>query len=230
MNPAIALPSFRRAAAVALFIACLLPGLPTLARAAEFTNETGVRLLEIELLPGKVALRSVKCDPLVIAVSKATLAHPHDAVAILDAALTRRVHKLHDPVATLPCACARRIFLASVAAAPRRSSEFLDLALELYPDCAPEFAGALSDFNSQNYLTGTGPKGAGPNGENSPAASALNSPMGASMFDSTDPGIGDGGFGVGFGPGFPGSPGFTGSAPSGGIALPPAAVTSVLNG
>ena len=39
-----------------------------------------------------------------------------------------------------------------------------------------------------------------------------------------------GGFGVGFGPGFPGSPGFTGSTPSGAIALPSGDVTSVVNG
>ena len=40
------------------------------------------------------------------------------------------------------------------------------------------------------------------------------------------------GFGVGFGPGFPGAPGFVGSEPSGGFALPPASpapVTSVAN-
>ncbi len=221
MKLAIPLPSLRRAATVAL-LACLLPAA---SRAAGFTNETGVRLLEIELLPGKVTLRTVKCDPLVIAVSKTTLAHPRDAVAILDAALTRRVRKLHDTVATLPCTCARRIFLASIAAAPRRSSEFLDLALELYPDCAPEFAGALSDFNSQN-----GPAGTGADGENSSAARGMTNPMGNSLFHLSDPGAEEGGFGVGFGPGFPGSPGFSGSGPSGGIALPPSVVTAVLNG
>ncbi len=225
MKPAIPLPSCRCAATVAL-IACLLSGLPGVSRAAgALTNETGVRLLEVELLPAKVTLRNVKCDPLIVAVSKTTLAHPRDAVAILDAALTRRVHKLDDKVATLPCTCARRIFLASVAASPRRSSEFLDLAIELYPDCTPEFAGALSDFNSQSRLAGTGAAGA-----NSPGADGMMSPMGDSALDPTDPGNGDGGFGVGFGPGFPGSPGFTGSGPSGGIALPPVAVTSVLNG
>ncbi len=221
MKSALPLPSFRRAAAVAL-TACLL-ALPGVSRAAEPTNETGVRLLEIELIPGKVPLRSVKCTPLVLAVSKTTLAHPRDAVAILDAALTRRVRKLRDNTATLPCTCARQIFLASVAAAPGRSSEFLDLAMELYPDCTPEFAGALSDFNSQHGLAGTGP-----GGENPSDPSGMNTPMGTSMMNPTDPG--DGGFGVGFGPGFPGSPGFTGSGPSGGLALPPAAVTSVLNG
>lgn len=39
------------------------------------------------------------------------------------------------------------------------------------------------------------------------------------------------GFGIGFGPGFPGSPGFVGSAPSGAFALPPVTnpVTAVTN-
>ena len=224
MKSTILLSSLRHTVAVALIV-CLL-GPAGVIRAAELTNETGVRLLEIELLPGKIPLRSVKCPPLVIAVAKATSAHPHDAVAILDAALTRRVRKLRDQVAPLPCTCARQIFLASVAAAPRRSSEFLDLALELYPDCAPEFAGALSDFESHRGSGATGP-----DGENSSGSAVMNNPMGGSMFNPSDPGSGDGGgFGVGFGPGFPGSPGFTGSGPSGGLALPPSAVTSVLNG
>ena len=220
--PAIPLPSSRRAATVALVAACLLSGLPGVSRAAGArTNEAGVRLLEAELVPGLVPLRSVKCTPLVIAVSKTTLAHPKDARAILDAALTRRVRKYRDKAPTLPCTCARRIFLASVAAAPKQSSELLDLAMELYPDCTPEFAGALSDFNAG--------VGIGPDGETTPGSSTMNDPMGASMLNNPD-GLIDGGFGVGFGPGFPGSPGFTGSGPSAGVALPPPAVTSVLNG
>ena len=48
--------------------------------------------------------------------------------------------------------------------------------------------------------------------------------------DLTDRDISGLGFGGGFGPDFPGAPGFTGSPPSGGIALPPVAVTSVVNG
>ena len=40
-------------------------------------------------------------------------------------------------------------------------------------------------------------------------------------------GLDDGGIGNGFGPGFPGSPGFVGSPPSGSVALPPPATTPV---
>ena len=48
--------------------------------------------------------------------------------------------------------------------------------------------------------------------------------------DADDASMNDAGFGVGFGPGFPGSPSFTGSPPSAGLALPPVAVTTVVNG
>lgn len=199
MKLALLLPFPRRAATLAALAACLLAS-PAVSRAADATNETGVHLLEAELLPTKVTLLKVRCDPLVIAVGKTTLAHPEAALAILDAALTRRVRKLHEEgTATLPCTCARRIFLSSVTAAPQRSSDFFELAMELYPDCTAEFADALSEFNAQSKFG-----------------------------DFRAPG--DGGFGVGFGPGFPGSPGFTGSSASGALALPPSIVTSVLNG
>lgn len=198
MKPVTSLFSSRRAAVFALAL-CLL-GFPPGARAAQSTPDNGARLLETELLPGKVPLLKAKCDPLVIAVSKTTLAHPDAAVSILHAALTRGVKKRRgEEAAILPCSCARRIFLASMAAAPKRSSEFLDLATELYPDCAAEFASAAVDFEAQSRF-----------------GNSLNQ----------EPG----GFGVGFGPGFPGSPGFTGSAPSGATALPPVAVTVVVNG
>ena len=65
-------------------------------------------------------------------------------------------------------------------------------------------------------------------------ADALNSLVatannGSGLYGAAD----DYAFGVGFGPGFPGSPGFVGSAPSGAFALPPVTpkpVTSTTNG
>ena len=198
MKPAQSTPSpWRATLTVSALAVCLCISPAAGLRAAEklTTNEAGVRLLEAELQPIKVTLARAKCEQLVAAVGKTTLAHPDEARSILWAALTRRVvvlKKKDEPVATLPCTCARRIFLASIAAAPKRASEFLDLASELYPDCLSEFADAVRDFESFD-----GPAG---------------------------------GFGVGFGPGFPGSPGFTGSTPSGAIALPPVTVTAVVNG
>ena len=163
MNPAIfiaLLPAARRPSRCSSPACC--PGCPTpRARGGVHERNRRAGLLEIELLPGKVALRSVKCDP---ARHRGQQGHPWP----IPTTPRRHSRRRPDPPGPTnsttpwppcPCTCARRLFLASVAAAPRRSSEFLDLALELYPDCAPEFAGALSDFNSQNYLTGTGPKG-----------------------------------------------------------------------
>ena len=230
--------SFRRRAVTTVFALCLLPGFaarsqmadkrpvpaPTTVRVEVVTTtlQPGVRLLETELIPSRVTLLTARCEQLIIAVGKTTLAYPADTLSILHAALTRGVvkkkgHGEGEAEALLPCTCARRIFLASVAAAPRRASDILDLATLLYPDCTPEFAAAL-----QAYDSGTRTKqGAGdPSG-----LEGFESPMGTSL-DGGD----TGGFGVGFGPGFPGSPGFTGSGPSGGIALPPGALTSVVNG
>ncbi len=196
MKPALLTPSPWRATLAAATLALGLSACPASVQAADkpMTNEIGVRLLEAELAPSKVTLAKAKCEQLIAAVGTTTRAHPDNARVILWAALTRRVIvlKKKDAVVTLPCTCARRILLASIAAAPRQSSEFLDLAAELYPDCVSEFADAVREYDSFENLNG--------------------------------------GFGVGFGPGFPGSPGFTGSAPSSAIALPPSVVTAVLNG
>ncbi len=236
----LALLSFRRRAVTTTLALCLLPGFavrsqtvdkksvpaPTTVRVEVVTTtlQPGVRLLETELIPSRVTLLTARCEHLIIAVGKTTLAHPADTLSILHAALTRGVvkkkgHGEGEAEALLPCTCARQIFLASVAAAPRRVSDILDLATLLYPDCTPEFAEALQAYDS-GIRTGQG--------TGDPSGSTdFNSPMGVSISGGDND---TGGFGVGFGPGFPGSPGFTGSGPSGGIALPPGALTSVVNG
>ena len=77
------------------------------------------------------------------------------------------------------------------------------MALSLHPECSDTLNALLTTEVTNNNA---------PNG-----------------FDT--PGDLYGGFGVGFGPGFPGSPGFTGSPPSGAIALPPVSnpTTNVVN-
>ena len=75
----------------------------------------------------------------------------------------------------------------------------MDTASSLHPECADE-------LNKLVNNTGSEVNGAG-------------------LYAPAD----DYGFGVGFGPGFPGAPGFVGSAPSGGFALPPATPPQTTN-
>ncbi len=146
--------------------------------------------------------------------------------------------------------CAKRIFSVSVAAAPTQASALLDLATELYPDCAAEFAGALRDYDRVSYdykdhviddKNGPVRETSGssdPDGirqvsndlSNDPA-NLTQDPSDLSARDINGLGFSDSyGFGSGFGPGFSGAPGFVGSVPDGGLALPPTSVTSVVNG
>ena len=101
---------------------------------------------------------------------------------------------------TLPCPALSKIVKGALDAAPRRSNDIVQMALSLHPECAD----SLDDLVRS-------PRSNAPDGFNNPSDEY-------------------GGFGVGFGIGFPGSPGFVGSPPSGAIALPPSIVTSVLNG
>ena len=102
---------------------------------------------------------------------------------------------------TLSCSSLTKIVNGALSAAPRRSSDIVQMALSLHPECADQL----------NALLLSSPVNNGPDGFNTPSDEY-------------------GGFGVGFGVGFPGSPGFVGSPPSGAIALPPTVVTEVLNG
>lgn len=97
------------------------------------------------------------------------------------------------------CSTVSKIVSAAINAAPAQSSDITQMALSMHPECAD----SLNNVLSTPYT---------------------NAPDG---FDT--PSDQYGGFGVGFGPGFPGSPGFVGSPPSGAIALPPSAVTSTVN-
>ena len=104
----------------------------------------------------------------------------------------------------LSAAEVKTIVSAAFNAAPDESSDILQMALAIYPQYADELNGLAAN-------PGSAPVNNAPDGFNTPQ----------DLY---------GGFGVGFGPGFPGSPGFTGSTPSGAIALPGGDLTSVVNG
>ena len=152
-------------------------------------------------LPTNLTLRQASIAQMVKALHEAVLQHHDDALDLLRIAVLAKTPKQGD--GELSCEDLRRLVQAACTAATDKTSQLVELANSLHPDCA----------DSLQDLLGASGDAFGANGGN---ASGEN---------------GDG-FGVGFGPGFPGAPGFVGSAPSGGFALPPASpapVTSVAN-
>ena len=241
MKPTVPATLSRCTAAFLLVVSLL--GLAPVAIAATNAGETGLRLLQAEF-PAQVTLLNADCEQLAAAVGRATLAHQADAPTILRVALTRGIKKLRHGEEKLPCACAKRIFSVSIAAAPPQASALLDLATELYPDCAAELAGVMRDYDrvAYDYKNVVDDKNGPARHDSSSAGSPVaQSTSGDPSAVSQDPGdlsehdlIGLGygessGFGTGFGAGFPGAPGFVGSPPSGGIALPPTPVTASVN-
>ena len=211
-----------RSAAAGVLLLALAGGSSSL-RAATAAEESGARLLTAEL-PSGTKLSEVGCEVLARAVGKATKAHRAEAPEILSAALNGGVEKgaRHSPE-HLPCSCVSRIVRASLTAAPSEASAVFDQAVAIYPDCADELA-ALLDLATKagyNYKDAVNPIDPG----DQPVAGINN--VGGVI------GTGLSGFGAGLGPGFPGSPGFSGSDPSTGLALPPAggvpAVTQTTN-
>ena len=93
----------------------------------------------------------------------------------------------------LSCPDVDKLTRAAIASDALDASKLVDTASSLHPECADDLA-TLVNAGSGDATTGAG------------------------LFAPAD----TYGFGVGFGPGFPGAPGFVGSAPSGGFALPPA--------
>ena len=199
--------------------------------------ETGVRLLQ-EQLPAGARISRTECEPLARAVGRATLTHRPEAAAILSAALTGGGKDPRRASDKFSCGCVVRIFRVSIAAAPTQSSALLETASALYPDCAEEFTNTINRSNDKDAIDfKDAPAGAHSTAANDPREATFDPNVRG--FGDVDPGDTDLtdrdvtglGFGNGFGPGFPGAPGFIGSPASGGIALPPpVAVTSVVNG
>ncbi len=182
-------------------MAVALPGTHS---AWALSNAATVQVLKSQL-PVGVTLSTASVAETATALSLAVTAHPEAAVGLTEVAVLAKTPKKGQ--GTLSCRSLTKIVSAAVSAAPQRSSDTVEVALSLHPECA----------DALNALLTTPPPSPSSLGENAP--DGFNTPNDEYA-----------GFGVGFGPGFPGSPGFTGSPPSGAIALPPDFVTSVLNG
>lgn len=189
--------------ALAAVLAIAAPGIPAV---RALSGAGTVSLLKSEL-PAGVTLSNASISETAAALGAAVAAHPESAVSLTEVAILAKTPKKGH--GTLSCRSLTKIVAAAVKAAPQKSSDTVEMALSMYPQCADALNVLLGDAANQGV----------PRGINNNAPDGYNTPS-----DEY------GGFGVGFGPGFPGSPGFTGSTPSGAIALPPEQVTSVLNG
>lgn len=143
-------------------------------------------------LPAGVTLAKASIDQTAGAVKSAVAKDTDDATEILRVAIMSKEPKQGQ--GKLPCKDVAKLTRAAIASDNAAASQLIDTAASLHPECS----GELNDLL----------------GANNGAADA----NGAGLFAPADAY----GFGVGFGPGFPGAPGFVGSAPSGGFALPPA--------
>ena len=192
--------------ALAAALAVAAPGAPRLHAAPKLTDSA---LLASELPSGET-LSSAPMKDLAAAVRAAVSQRPAAASEIVRIAIMAKYPKLANP----SCPMVRNLVAAAVAAAPQQARRIMETAEAIVPDCAEAIASITN--------TGAVPSGI------TTGAVVPGSTTGETGGDAATGSTG-GDFGQGFGTGFPGSPGFSGSAPSGGFALPtpaPSPVTS----
>lgn len=145
-------------------------------------------------LPSGVTLTKASFAQTAEALKAAATERPDLAVSLLEAAISSRTVN-----GKFQDGCNMLVKLVQNAAegAPKKAGQLAEAADALEPDCAETLDQYLASVNLP----------------------ALNADP-----NSVTGEVGQGAFGAGFGPGFPGSPGFIGSAPGGSIALPPVGV------
>ncbi len=188
--------------ALAAVMAVAAPGIPSV---WALSSAGTVSLLKSELPPG-VTLSSASISETASALGAAVASRPDAAVGLTEVAILAKTPKKGH--GRLSVSSLVEIVQAAIQAAPQEANDIVEMALTLHPEAADALNGLLT--NPEVQVRRSGANNA-PDGFNTPN----------DLYQ---------GFGVGFGPGFPGSPGFSGSTPSGAIALPPEQVTSVLNG
>ncbi len=226
--PSVAFPRLRALCpAVAVSLCMSLLAAPVRSAAGASAGPSGTSLLQGQL-PVNTAVTQATREQLTRAVTLATRAHRDEAASILTAALTRGTRQgASTPETKLPCAWVAALLHASVAAAPEKASSLLELAGSLYPDCADTLQKVVELFDDKNVVDDkNGPASASSTATNPTAANQGNTDPNGLNLD--DPQVRDSNTaGGGFGPGFPGAPGFVGSAPAGGVALPSPVAPSV---
>ena len=199
----------------AVLCACLALVLSPISHAHAATDAANASALRSNL-PAGVTLARATIRQTAASLHATVLQHHDDALDLLRIAVLAKTPKQGD--GRLPCPDLRRLVQAACTAAPDKTSQLVELANTLDPDCADSLQDLLSGALGGEGSGGNGTNGNGTNGDGSGSdgpGGDFNSPLG------------------GFGPGFPGAPGFVGSTPGNGVALPspaPAPVTPVTNG
>ena len=194
---------------LAVVLAVAAPGAPLVQAAARLSNAA---LLAAQL-PNGETLSSAPMKDVSAAVRAAVAKRPSAASDIIRIAILAKTPKHRSPMCNEVSAVVR----AGMAAAPDRAREISESAMSVAPDCSDAIAQALRSPS----LTPVG--GVQTTGAAIPGSTTGETSDTPATGSSTVPG---GDFGAGFGPGFPGSPGFSGSSPSGASAILPPATTT----
>ena len=198
--------------ALAAVLAVAAPGTPQLQAAARLSNAA---LLAAQLPAGET-LESAPMKDVNAAVRSAVGKRPAAASELVRIAIQARIRRRHD----IACGVVSDLVTAGVSSAPGRAREISEMAMAIAPDCTDAIAQAV-----QNPSTGT--IGNTPTTGAAVPGSTTGETTGVANNGGTTATPNGGDFGAGFGPGFPGSPGFSGSSPSGGFALPPTTPSAV---
>ena len=194
--------------ALAAVLAVAAPGTPQLHAAARLSNAA---LLAAQLPAGET-LESAPLKDVSAAVRSAVGKRPAAASEIVRLAIQAKARRRRN----IACGVVSDLVTAGVSSAPGRAREISEMAMAIAPDCTDAIAQAV-----QNPSTGTtGTIGNTPTTGAAVPGSTTGETTGVGNNGGTTATPNAGDFGAGFGPGFPGSPGFSGSSPSGGFALP----------
>ena len=191
------------ACALAAVLAVAAPGAPLVHAAARLSNAA---LLAAQL-PNGETLSSAPTRDLSAAVRSAAAKRPSAAGEFVRLAILAKTPKRRSPA----CGQVSDMVTAGIAGAPGQAREISEMAMSVAPDCSE----AISQAVRNPSLTPTG--GVQTTGAGIPGSTTSESNNTSAT--GTTNGVGDGSFGAGFGPGFPGSPGFSGSSPSGASAI-----------
>ena len=183
--------------------ALMVVALPS-AKSAFAATVPSAQLLSSQL-PAGVTLSRASASQLAGALHTAVAKDPQRAASLTAAAINAKKKSTG-----MNCSLLRSFVDSAMSAAPSKSREIIEAAMAAMPECSEAMTRLLGSLPASARGTGNAVAPAGGIGTVGEVATQ----------DAS-------GFGAGLGSGFPGSPGFSGSAPSGAFAFPTVTSTSL---